>query len=92
MNDSKHIFNYFEDIIITFGNEEFSVEQLLVMSDKEFDIQYKNYEKHTQIKIDNTTNTKDKNGFEFIEITGLIDMVERVRLERRINKLEKNIG
>lgn len=92
MSDIKNVFKYSRDVIITFGNEEFSVEQLLLMTDEEFDAQYKNYELQTQIKIDKSTNGEHFNGFEMIEITGLIDMVERVRLERRINKIEKNMN
>jgi len=81
------IFNYYEDITIILDEFSYKVSELLAMEEHEFSQVYISYEKSVQNKLQNIQDNANKTGI--LEVTGLIDMMERVRIERRIIKLEK---
>jgi len=81
-------FKYQKDITSTFGTKTQTIGEMLEMSDKEYSALYEEYEKQMGKQFKELEGPAS--GLALIGLTGVVDLMERVRLERRINKLDKH--
>jgi hypothetical protein len=83
----ESVFNYFDDVTIKIGNNSYSVQNLLDMNDSDYQLLYTEYQNEIgeQLK-DNQKNSR--NGLATMGTLSIINLMERVRLERRIFALE----
>lgn len=82
-------FKYETDITLTINNVEWTISSLLGMNDENFQKIYKQYEFDIYNLI-NENNTSPTAKLGAIAISSTIGIMERVKLERRIQKLEQN--
>lgn len=83
------VFNYPQDITLNVSDNTYKIQTLLDMSSEEFDAIYAEYnveigKQMAQIQQD------PRAGLAMMGALSVIDMMERVRLERRILALESN--
>ena len=78
------------DILTNIGDNSYSVSMLLELTDEEFNIIYMEYEKNISTQM---TELEKKSGpsFGISAVTGMIDLMERICLDRRLRKLERQI-
>lgn len=76
------------DIQTNIGDNSYTVIMLLEMPDEEFDIIYQSYENNITTQM---TELEKKPGSSFgvAAVTGMIDLMERICLDRRLRKLEQ---
>jgi len=82
------IFNYHQDISIDFGNKSYKIQHLLYMSNQKFQKAYHEFNIDIGDKVEKTKESKSAS-LEMLAISHTIDMMERVRLERELNKLKR---
>lgn len=80
----EKVFNYY-DITANFGDSDYKVGTLLTMDEDKFTEIYELYKKSIAKKIYDIEN----NRLATLGVAPVIDLMERIRLERKINKLEK---
>ena len=87
---NKMTFNYKNDVHLTLGGTEYSVQSLLDLDDEEFNNVYSTYQEAMTVKFANLDKQQGM-AFFFTEIAFEIAIMERIVLERRTSKLEKYV-
>lgn len=83
-----NFFNYKTDITLTIKGNEWSIKCLLDMNDQQFQDLYEIYQEEIY-KLINENNSNPAAKLGVIGISTTIGIMERVVLERRIQKLEQ---
>jgi hypothetical protein len=83
------IFSYHDDIVANFDELSYKVGDLLAMSEEEFNAVYYSYKKIIGKQLQEIEE-KASAKLGLIGIIPVIDLMERIRLERRILKLESS--
>ena len=76
------------DIQTNIGDNSYTVIMLLEMPDEEFDIIYQSYENNITTQM-TELEKKPESSFGVTAVTGMIDLMERICLDRRLRKLEQ---
>lgn len=78
----------YTNIQINIGDNSYTVLVLLELPDEEFDIIYREYEKNITTQI-TELEKKPGSAFGMPAVTGIIDLMERICIDRRLRKLEQ---
>jgi hypothetical protein len=82
------VFKYHDDMTMTVNEKSYSVKCLIEMSDEDFSHIYGEYELEMGNKVLEMEESKSQ-GFALMAFTSVMNIMERIRLERRILKLEQ---
>ena len=80
-------FSYYDDVCLEIGGKTYTIGDLIYMNDKNFNSCYENYEVDIKVRLGENTLNKHQN-FSMLAISHTISLMEKIRLERRIIKLE----
>lgn len=80
-------FSYYDDISIEIKKKLYTVGDLIQMNDENFNYCYEDYKIDLRLQIDDNSSKTD-NDYTVLAISSTINIMEKIRLERRLNKLE----
>ena len=80
-------FSYYDDVCIEINNKIYTVGDLIEMNDENFNYCYEKYKTDLRVQI-NENAAKEDNSYSVLVISTSISIMEKIRLERRLNKLE----